>query len=149
MTDEQLARDLAQRFRSALETEATQLAARNGALIGLREFPIGACLDASLLLAEYLREHDQGSWRCLAGERLFRPAQPESHAWVERDGLVVDITADQFADSPGPAVWVTRNNAWHAQFAPAEDQGQLWRPQDEELLDAYAVLRDTANRPAA
>ncbi|MBP0454054.1 hypothetical protein J5Y04_31605 [Kitasatospora sp. RG8] len=74
-----------------------------------------------------------------------QPALPERHALLEREGLIVDITADQFPDSPGSAVWVTRDRTWHARFAPAEDRGRLSRPQDDELLDAYAVLRDAAD----
>ncbi|MER5642660.1 hypothetical protein ABT095_37705 [Kitasatospora sp. NPDC002227] len=115
---------------------------RASSLVGLQDFPTGACLDSSLLLTEYLKDHGLRGWKCLAGERPYKPALPESHAWLERDGLIVDITSDQFEDSPGPAVWVTRDRTWHAQFRDRYAPGLLLRPEDDERLDAYTGLRD-------
>lgn len=145
MRNDQLVQRSAARFRGALQAAAPRLAERSLALYGLLEFPLGACLDASLMLADYLEHCGLGEWTCVAGERPYKPAMPQSHAWLERDGLIVDITADQFNDCPGPAVWVTRDRGWHAQFGKIEDRGRLWRPQDDELLDAYAELRDAAD----
>lgn len=149
MTNDQLVRKAAAQFRCALQAAAPRLAERSRALHGLLEFPLGACLDTSLMLAEYLDHCSLGEWTCVAGERPYKPAMPQSHAWLERDGLIVDITADQFDDSPGPAVWVTRDRGWHAQFGKVEDRGRLWRPQDDELMDAYAELRNAADRLTA
>ncbi|ARF83194.1 hypothetical protein ACIG0C_30010 [Kitasatospora aureofaciens] len=140
MTIERHAAEAATRFRRALETSSEETR-----LIGLREFPHGACLDASLLLAEYLEDCGLGTWECVAGERPFRPALPQSHAWLEQDGLILDITADQFDDAPRQAVWVTRDPSWHQQFGDPEPRARLWRPQDEELLDAYDELRAIAD----
>ncbi|MGA5824291.1 hypothetical protein ACPC54_41425 [Kitasatospora sp. NPDC094028] len=145
MTEEELIRQDAQRFRWALEAAAFQLAERSWTLYGLRDFPTGACLDASLLLAEYLTDRGRGEWKCVVGERPVGPAMPHSHAWLERNGLIVDITADQFADSSGLAVWVTRDRAWHAQFGDVEARRRLSRPEDDERLDAYAELRAAAD----
>jgi len=38
-----------------------------------------------------------------------------SHAWLGRNELVVDITADQFEEMPHPVV-VERSSLWHASF---------------------------------
>ena len=40
-----------------------------------------------------------------------------THAWLEQDGLVVDITADQFADVDH-AVVVGFESAWHRLWSP-------------------------------
>ena len=38
-----------------------------------------------------------------------------TRAWIEREGLLVDVTADQFPGIETP-VMVTRSLGWHAQF---------------------------------
>ncbi len=78
----------------------------------LRDFPLGACGDASILLGEFLHERGAGEWDYLAGERN---GDQHSHAWVEQNGLIIDITADQFADVEEPVI-ITRDREWHAQF---------------------------------
>ncbi|MFI9275225.1 hypothetical protein ACIGXM_31610 [Kitasatospora sp. NPDC052896] len=60
------------------------------------------------------------------------------------DRLIADITADQF-EPPGAAVWVTLDRSWHQRFGNVEPCGRLWRPQDDELLDAYDELRAIAD----
>lgn len=75
------------------------------------EFPRGACGDATLLLAKFLEEHDCGAFNYVLGERC-----EHSHAWLQQGELVVDITADQFEDVPGPVI-VEHGSAWHVAFA--------------------------------
>lgn len=43
----------------------------------------------------------------------LRPEQ--SHAWLLLDGLVVDVTHDQF-ENTGLEGWVFRVSAWHSRF---------------------------------
>lgn len=38
-----------------------------------------------------------------------------SHAWLRREDLIVDITADQFPDQHQPVI-VERRSRWHASF---------------------------------
>jgi hypothetical protein len=38
-----------------------------------------------------------------------------THAWLHRDGLIIDITADQFEDGPG-AVLIVEDSTWHDAF---------------------------------
>jgi len=93
----------ARRFRRAAE---------QGGLVsvGLQAFPRGACGDTSELLGQYLRDSGLGVWTYCSGWFSHY-----SHAWLERDGLVVDITADQFTDTLPPVI-VTLDRSWHAQF---------------------------------
>ncbi|MNF01004.1 hypothetical protein D3C80_1999280 [compost metagenome] len=37
-----------------------------------------------------------------------------SHAWLEVDGLIVDITGDQFPDRPG--IYVDKPDAWYGEW---------------------------------
>jgi hypothetical protein len=98
-------RDLAERFRTAIEAcDLKRLP------IGFHEFPRGSCGDATLILAKYLEDNGQAGFAYVCGIR-----DSHSHAWLERDGLIVDITCDQFLDNED-SVCVSRRSAWHAQF---------------------------------
>lgn len=78
--------------------------------IGLSAFPLGACGDASLLLGEHFRRLGYGAFTYVCGKR-----GQQTHAWIERSGVVIDITADQFPEVNTP-VLVTKAPAWHRQF---------------------------------
>lgn len=64
-----------------------------------RSFPRGCCGDASDLLGEYLLEHGVRS-TYVCGNRYFENPEEgtQSHAWLVVDGLIADITGDQFSD---------------------------------------------------
>lgn len=102
-------RAAAGRFRAAFDEGGLSHA-------GFQRFPRGACGDASELLGEYLRNCGLGEWTYCSG---ISPPDGDmfqsSHGWLERDGVIVDITADQFATGQ-PAVVVTRDPSWYATF---------------------------------
>ncbi|MET7372535.1 hypothetical protein [Micromonospora arida] len=82
-------------------------------LVSLAAFPHGSCGDVCELLGQFLIDSGFGEWRYCSGQRddsFF------THAWLERDGLILDITADQFPDIDQP-VLLTRGRAWHNQFS--------------------------------
>ena len=83
----------------------------------MRSFPQGACGDASILLGEYLHEQGLGVWVYAGRER---DSDLHSHAWLEQDGLIVDITADQFEDV-NESIIVTCDRSWHQQFMYPEE----------------------------
>lgn len=100
---------LASRFREAIEAcDPKHLT------IGLEDFPRGSCGDASLLLGTYLREHGRGDFTYILAERREGDSW-FSHAWVEIDGVLVDITADQFPEIDERVI-VCRDSAWHRRF---------------------------------
>lgn len=131
--DESRLVELVGSFRAAiLRTEKSKLP------ISLSEFPVGSCGDASLLLARFLQEHGFGKASYVCGH-----LGPYSHAWLELDGLLIDITADQFARDPEKELWsgrpgdlrggvmVTRDRGWHSKF-----EEQFRNPADLGLYDA-------------
>lgn len=62
-------------------------------------FPRGCCGDASDLLGEYLLENGiESTYVC--GNRYFDDPEegPQSHAWLLVEGMIADITGDQFSD---------------------------------------------------
>lgn len=104
---------------------------------GFREFPGGSCGDASLLLGTFIKdETGQRSTYVLGylGQR--------SHAWIEMEGIIVDITADQFSDVTHP-VMVSIDPGWHSQFQNREFFEADYRLQNaaDELGRSYLLIR--------
>jgi hypothetical protein len=93
---------------------------------GLRNFPLGSCGDASLLLAEFLRQHCLGDFNYVMGYR-----GDGTHAWLQHGDLIVDITAGQFEENDYPVV-VTYNSEWHKTL-----NGRVENRADFRVYDAY------------
>lgn len=124
-------RRLAQMFRRAIE---------NGAPLShdiiFERFPNGSCGDAALLLGRFLREHGAGAVRYVLGTRRLGDSW-SSHAWLNVDGLTVDITADQF-DDMDEAVIAAAMSPWHERtFVLDEDE----QPGDYRAYDDHTVSR--------
>jgi hypothetical protein len=67
---------------------------------GLRSFPNGSCRWASFILAKVLEDFGENGWYIRCGEQ--GPSWLYSHCWLERDGYILDITADQVAGHEAP-----------------------------------------------
>ena len=78
--------------------------------IGLRDFPKGACGDATALLGIHLQKRGCGSLDYVCGNR-----HGHSHAWLQKGDIIIDITADQFEDVEETVI-VTRDDHWHREF---------------------------------
>lgn len=94
-------------FRSAIER-----CDRAKLYPGFQEFPHGACGIASLYLGCHLAALGYSVYYCcgwLTGG--------STHAWLEVDRFLIDITADQFAQAP---VIVTADRTWHSRFSDVE-----------------------------
>ncbi|MEZ8188251.1 MULTISPECIES: hypothetical protein [Shewanella] len=79
--------------------------------ITFSNFPHGACGDTCEVLAEILLELGHGTFQYVAGRR----ENGNSHAWLQRDSIIVDITADQF-DEISEHVYVGSLNDWYRSF---------------------------------
>jgi hypothetical protein len=97
---------------STTEFRTAILRTDGGGLVVLKDFPHGACGDASILLGQYLLDQELGEWTYVSGSRS---SDQQTHAWIEKDGLIADITADQFDDIDEP-VSLTYDPSWHLQF---------------------------------
>jgi hypothetical protein len=99
-------RSLATAFRNAIED-----CDRASLGVGFAHFPEGSCDDTALLLGAFLIENHEAPFTDVYGE--WGAAESfGTHAWIERNGLIVDITADQF-DDIDERVIVTTVSAWH------------------------------------
>ncbi|PHQ34812.1 hypothetical protein [Rhodopirellula bahusiensis] len=92
------------RFRKAIDLNAGCFSA-----ISLSDFPQGACGDGSTLLGLYLEESLGVDVEYVAGVKGV-----QHHAWIEHDGLIIDISADQFEGMD--SVIVQPVSQWHQDF---------------------------------
>lgn len=93
----------------------------------MRGFPHRCCHHACKILSLYFYDHtDLGIFEIVDGE-----FNEERHQWLEKDGITIDISADQFGDLP--SVIVTRNSNWHAAFKRQPTDA----PVDAEKLDRF------------
>lgn len=106
MAAEQVAiRAAATEFRRALD----QVAKATWASVTIDDFPRGACGHCAELLARYLRDrlHIDAIY---ASGRIDHLVNGQTHAWLEYNGLFIDISADQFGL---PSVIVERVSNLH------------------------------------
>jgi hypothetical protein len=85
--------------------------------IAFSSFPAGSCGDTCLILGTYFQDVcGFPVFQYVCGERGSQSDNSwTTHAWLQRDTLIVDITADQFSDAPHPII-VEENSSWHQQF---------------------------------
>lgn len=141
MTDIKRASELAVRFRNAIAA-----AARQGRLESRQfgRFPRGVCGDSAQLLGQYLQDNGLGVWNYRSG--IDQSGQ--THAWVEKDGWIIDITAPQF-DDVSESVVVTDDPSWYRRFSkmasyPYADLSTEG-PAMPELRRDYQLLRADAD----
>ena len=77
----------ASRFRQAIELNRPHPAS-------FGDFPRGACGAVCELLGDYLRDCGLGDWLYVMGVKAAESGG--THAWLELDGTLLDITGDQF-----------------------------------------------------
>jgi hypothetical protein len=126
--DPERIRLLASQFRVAIECALSTLS------IEFDGFPNGSCGEASMLLRTFLKEQGLGTFQYVSGKREGR-----THAWLELNGLIVDITADQFSDCEEPVV-VTSLSPFHESF-----QGTVRHEADYHIWNPEAVFGSAKN----
>lgn len=127
----------AQLFRQCLEELKPHLG------IQFQRFPCRACGDTSRLLGQWLTECGVENLVYVCGHR-----GSASHAWLEHDSTnVIDITADQFDDGPGP-VYVGPVSDFHRSFSDDIRRGAHCLDEliqgDYELCRSWMVARHRA-----
>ena len=93
-------------FRKAFE--ASDLSKAPGFL---PHFPEGCCNWATWMIGHFLKfEMCQSVEEINARRELL--SETLSHAWLSADGIIIDITSDEFEDSEAKVI-VSRNSDWH------------------------------------
>jgi hypothetical protein len=110
MTDEDIIRELAIRFREAiLKCYRTELP------LSLADFPTGSCADASILLGTYFKDNGITGFILIKGKR-GEGSSLETHYWLEKGHTLVDITPDQFEDINEEIVITETDSRWYGTF---------------------------------
>jgi len=110
MNDQDRIRELAERFREAIKKcDKTELP------LSLSDYPTGSCADASMLLGTYFKDNGIDGFMFIKGKRGEGDAL-ETHYWLEKGDMLVDITADQFGDINEKIVITETSSAWHSAF---------------------------------
>lgn len=132
MDTETLLKDV-QRFRQALDACHGDL---DPTVFG--RFPRGCCGTVSELLAAFLKDQGHGNWTYVCGIRRGDSDQNVTHAWLEQEGCIIDVTRDQFG-KPEPE-FLTADRSWYDEKFPEQaslDSLGEWQPL---LCDAYARI---------
>jgi hypothetical protein len=130
----------ASQFRAAIER-----CDRKRLTTCMESFPRGSCGDATMLLGTYFIEKGLGTFdHALGYLQNGSPQGRQSHAWLEADDVIVDITADQFPEIDQNVI-VSRNSDWHAALERDDMRQQLaadyriWHPR-MDLEQVYKII---------
>ncbi len=91
--------------------------------LGMTDFPRGSCGRMTTLLGSFLKREGLGVFTYVCAERGEECGPLNdwtSHAWLEKDGLIVDVTADQFDDCKDEVI-VTTDSDFHRSFVVTPD----------------------------
>ncbi len=128
MSDENKIKELAVRFRETiLKCDTLELP------LSLADFPTGSCADASMLLGTYFKDNSINGFILIKGKR-GEGSSLETHHWLEKDDMVVDITADQFEDINEEIIITNINSNWHDTF-----DKEILQEADYRMIDARDV----------
>jgi len=96
-----------------------------------QDFPAGACGDTALLLAKFLEQSGFGHF-----DYVFGAQEGKTHAWLQKAHLVIDITADQFADVDQRVI-VEYGSAWHTGFQEELSYVADFENYGDDMRDEY------------
>ena len=123
------------RFRHALETLDKRRVPPT-----LAEFPLGSCGDVCEILAEHLKEFGFGLFDYVMGINDIG----KTHAWLEQDGVIIDITADQFSGF-SEKTYICKTGKFHEQFSVQERHKAGYSMLDEksktELEEVHVLIK--------
>ncbi|MEK7763332.1 MAG: hypothetical protein AAB433_17285 [Nitrospirota bacterium] len=77
----------------------------------LPHFPEGCCSWATWMIGHFLKFEMYQSVEEINAERASQNGTIP-HAWLSADGIIIDITSDEFEDSEARVI-VSRNSDWH------------------------------------
>ena len=136
--------ELATQFRVALAD-----CPKDSLPINFRKFPRGTCGDTSLLLSKWLEKNGENGFTYVCGKR-GKSKNWQTHAWLERDSIVIDITADQFGRDQ-PSVYVGPRSRFHNTFEVKEKPHSDFERYDphtvSRLRNAYRQIKKYLSEP--
>jgi len=108
----------------------------------LNDFPRGMCGPVSWVVAKILAERLSVHPNFVSAWTTDVHLPGENHTWIEIDGLIVDLTHEQFPTAELGEVWVFEDSAWHAGWQVCERWSFLDDPKPERCNPVlYELLR--------
>ncbi|MBI5214402.1 MAG: hypothetical protein HY960_01475 [Ignavibacteriae bacterium] len=109
----------------------------------MKSFPWGACGEATKLLGVYLTEkyHLESLFEVYA-QIVEGKIWHGSHRWLEYNGIILDITPDQFGLVKDPVI-VTSNSYFHSTFAKINCKTRYYyflNDQPEWMIRIYQAI---------
>lgn len=110
----------------------------------LQNFPSGCCSWATIFIGHYLKYECGLSLKRIHSARRINGDQ---HEWLIVNGIIIDITADQFDDAPSPVI-VETDSEWHAQLQggeisdlrPVSDYDEIMCMNKQKPSEAYEMI---------
>ena len=134
MKDKSKIKVFSARFRKAIkQCDSSELP------LSLADFPVESCADASMLLGTYFKDRGLGSFNLIKGKR-GEGRSLQTHYWLEKDNIIVDITADQFDDISEEIIITSIDSNWYNSF-----DKEIRQEADYRMIDA----RDVRNHLSA
>ena len=97
--------------------------------VAFKHYPRGACSAVSGLLGTYLFEEHGFSTELIHATHKAGFEPHGFHSWLEADGLIIDLTCDQFSHDPLSAPYIGRDRSWHNQWKiDGRDDMGTWIP---------------------
>lgn len=128
MKDESKIKELSVRFRKAiLKCDNSELPC------SLANFTVGSCADASMLLGTYFKDNGIDAFSFIKGKR-GAGSTLETHYWLEKDNMIVDIAADQFEDISEEIIITSIDSNWYNSF-----DKEIRQEADYRMIDAVDV----------
>lgn len=112
-------------------------------------FPRGACGDTSLVLGAFLADVGFREFEYVYGVIDREDGSISTHGWLQWKNLIVDITADQFADV-NEAVIVEDESAWHRRYRISQRTlGDFRQYPVEQVVELYRLYANLKKRLSA
>ena len=103
--------------------------------LSLADFPVESCSDASMLLGSYFKDNGLGDFDFVKGRR-GQGVKLETHYWLQRNTLIVDITAFQFEGIDDEMLITNTDSEFHNSF-----EQKIIQQADYRLIEAPDVER--------
>jgi len=127
-------KDIAYIFRDAVEKTKNELSKLSNKF---ETFPEYCCGITANLLARYYDEKGYGIFLIVTGKK----STGEEHYWLQKEKVIIDITADQFPDCKEEVI-VTTDDSWYNNFiCERESHNANYRKYDK----MYSVIIEYLN----
>ncbi|MBG6886106.1 MULTISPECIES: hypothetical protein [Pseudomonas aeruginosa group] len=100
----------------------------------LKKFPSSCCGAVSVLLGDYLKKQFG-----LPAEYVQAIMDGKPHGWVELDGVVIDITSDQFEGRS--SVFIAAKDSWYDSWEEEVRREAVHYIEEQVDVEEHTVLR--------